>query len=157
MKRLTAVIAFLCLCLGASAQEDSISAQEHLDFFGVPIEGNITQFTANLQPRFRLQKKKGDENYYIYKGPVCGHDMYLKAEYSRKSRTVYKVTVTPQYIDALAFLDSLTVMYGSPEEMEKGYRWMFPAGEVILYMVQGFDPVLIYLDLQGAVAFKEEK
>ncbi len=130
---------------------------QHLEFFGIPIQGNITDFTQAMQPRYRLQKKKGDEGYYIYKGPVCGHDMYLKAEYTRKSRTVYKVTVTPQYIDANAFLDSLTVMFGEPTRIEKGYRWVYPEGEIILYMVQGFDPVLIYLDLAGAIALKEEK
>ncbi|MCD7720619.1 MAG: hypothetical protein LUI09_00135 [Prevotellaceae bacterium] len=163
IKRLSLLATVLCLAAGAFAQEEATAPQEeattdeHLAFFGIPIQGNITDFTSSLQPRYRLQKKKGDENYYIYKGPVCGHDMYLKADYSRKSRTVYKVTVTPQYIDANAFLDSLTVMLGEPEEMEKGYRWTYPAGEILLYVAQGFDPVLIYLDLQGALAFKKEQ
>ncbi len=155
MKRLTALLALLCAITAVRAQEDTIP--QHLNFFGVPIEGNITNFTASMQPRYKLQKKKGDEGYYIYRGPVCGHEMYLKAEYSRKSRTVYKVTVTPQFIDQNAFLDSLTVRYGEPEATDKGYRWLSAAGEILLYTPQGYDPVLIYLDREGVASYREEQ
>lgn len=124
---------------------------------GVPIEGNITQFTKQMQPRYKLQKRVGGENYYIYKGPVCGHEMYLKADYSRKTRTVYKVTVTPKFIDQNAFLDSLTVRYGESERTEKGYRWAFEPGEIFLYTPEGYDPVLIYIDRQGTMVMREEK
>ncbi len=154
-----ALLSFPCLATMGQEQDeaaDSASAQ-HIEFMGVPIQGNITEFTKALQPRYRLQKKKGDEDYYIFKGPICGHDMYFRADYTRKSRTVYKVTVTPQYIDANAFLDSLTVRFGQPEDTGKGYRWTYPVGEILLYTPEGFDPVLIYLDVQGVLALKEEK
>ncbi len=155
MKKTLTIIMLLCLWIGARAQQDSLA--QHILFFGIPMEGNITQFTQNMQPRYKLQKKKGDEWYYIYKGPVCGHEMYLRADYSRKSRTVYKVTVTPQFIDANALLDSMTVRYGEPMDAGSCYRWSFPVGEVLLTKPEGYDPVLIYLDSEGVAAFRNEQ
>ncbi len=155
MKRLTTLLLLLCALATMRAQTDSIP--QHLSFFGIPIEGNITNFTTAMQPRYKLQKKKGDEQYYIYKGSVCGHEMYLKAEYSRKSRTVYRITVTPQFIDQNAFLDSLRVHYGEPDDTDKGYRWSSAEGEIFLYTRQGYDPVLIYLDREGVAAYQKEK
>lgn len=149
MKRLLSLALFISMSVTSWAQ--------HLDFLGTPIEGNITDFTAKMRPRFPLQKRVGDERYYIYHGPVFGHNCYLKAEYSRKSRTVYKVTVTPKNIDQNALVDSLQLHYGQPEEMQGGYRWNREGGVVFLYMPQGYDPFLIYLDAQGVERFREEK
>lgn len=149
MKRLIILMFALSMSVASWAQ--------HLDFMGVPIEGNITDFTAKMRPRYPLKKKVGGEYYYIYYGPVFGHNCYLKAEYSRKTRTVYKVTVTPQFIDQNALADSLSVHYGLPEEAASGYKWNRPGGLVYLYLPEGYDPVLMYLDADGAERFKREK
>lgn len=124
---------------------------------GIPMEGNINDFTDRMRQRYPLQKKVGGERYYIYKGTVCGHDSYLKAEYSRKSRTVYKITVTPKNIDQNAYVDSLNARYGEGVRIEKGYRWNAPGGTVLLYMLEGYDPVLMLFDEQGVAAFRKEQ
>ncbi len=131
--------------------------QPHLNFMGTSIEGNITDFTAALRPKYKLQKKVGDENYYIYKGPFMGHEMYLKAEYTRKSRTVYRVTVTPKNIDQGALLDSMTVHYGTPEPTQSGYGWSVDGGIIMMHTPQGYDPIVMYIDRQGALTLKEER
>ncbi len=124
---------------------------------GIPIEGTINDFTDAMRPRFPLQKRVGDERYYIFKGTVYGHILYLKAEYTRKSRTVYRVTVEPKHIDQNALIDSLVVDYGTPEEITGGYRWTMNEGDVLLYTPEGYDPVLMYFDREGLLKYKEEK
>ena len=121
------------------------------------MEGNITDFTASIRARYPLQKRVGGDRYYIYKGPVYGHNCYLKAEYSRKSKTVYRITVTPQHIDQNAMLDSLKFHYGEPEEVKGGYAWARPEGYIYFSIPEGYDPVLTYLDKEGVARFKEEK
>ena len=130
---------------------------QHLDFMGYPIEGNITDFTAQVRQRFPVQKRVGGDRYYIYQGTVFGHNTYLKAEYSRKSRTVYKITVTPKQIDENAFLDSHFAHYGEALEVQGGYRWNRPGGTVFLYTPEGYDPVLMYFDEQGVATFRKEQ
>ena len=85
------ILLFACSALMAVG----IRAQQHLDFMGYPMQGSITDFTEAIRQRFPLQKKVGGDYYYIFRGSVYGHDSYFKVEYTRKSRTVYKITVTP--------------------------------------------------------------
>jgi hypothetical protein len=139
----------LALSVGAWSQ--------NLDFLGVPMGGTIQDFTETVRQRFPLQKKVGGDHYYIYKGSIFGHETYFKAEYSRKTKTVYKITVTPQQIDQTAYLDSLVAHYGDPLEVNGGYRWNREGGTVFLYLPGGYDPVLMYFDTQGVATFKEEK
>ena len=151
MKKLIAAAILSATALIANAQE------EHLKFQGVPIEGNINQFTDNMQPRYKLKKKQGGEQRYIYEGPVYGYNCYLEASYSRKSRTVYKVMVTPKSINQSAWLDSLSTHYGEPIETDRGLLWAPDGGKILFYTPEGYDPVLIYLDSQGLQRFSEEK
>ncbi len=123
--------------------------QPHLDFMGTPIEGSISDWSKSVQQRYKVQKKMNPDNYFILRGPVYGHEMYVKAECTKKSRTVFRLTVTPQFIDQTAFLDSLCAHHGEPERTEQGYAWKKPEGMVFMYQRQGYDPVLIYLDNQG--------
>ncbi len=130
---------------------------QHLDFMGFPIEGTIEDFTERIRQRYPLKRKMGGDQYYIYQGTVCGHISYLKAEYSRKTKTVYKITVQPQHIDENAYVDSLVARYGRAEEIQGGYRWIKPGGEIFLYLPQGYDPVLMYFDVKGFEKYKAEK
>ncbi len=155
MKKTFALIATLCLSLSAMAQQDSLA--QHIQFFGIPVQGNITDFTQSLLPRYRLQKKRGQDWYYIYKGPVCGHEMYLRADYSQKSRTVYKVTVTPQHLDKEALLDSMTMRFGEPIRESKYFVWSYPVGTILLTRPEGYDPEIIFLDNEGVAAFRNEQ
>lgn len=148
MKRVTIFFSLL-LVVGC------ISAQ-HLDFMGYEMGINIDDFTKQMRQRFPLQKKVGGERYFIYNGTIYGHNVYFKADFTRKSRLVYRVTVTPKHIDQNALVDSLVVHYGEGEEMQGGYRWVQPGGFVFLYMPEGYDPTLIYLDAQAAAVLKQE-
>ncbi len=134
-----------------------IRAQQHLDFMGYPMQGSITDFTEAIRQRFPLQKKVGGDYYYIFRGSVYGHDSYFKVEYTRKSRTVYKITVTPKQIDQNALVDSLVCHYGNALEVQGGYRWNRPGGTIFLYTPEGYDPVLMYFDEQGVKQFRENK
>lgn len=134
----------------------SLRAQS-LDFMGYPMGGNIADFTAQVRQRYPLQKKVGGDQYYIFKGSIYGHDTYFKAEYSRKSKTVYKITVTPKSVDQNALADSLIAHFGDPLEVKNGYRWNQQGGTVFLYLPEGYDPVLIYIDEAGVAKFREEK
>ncbi len=155
MRRLLQTLLLLCVALTGRAQEDSVAT--HLEFMGIPIEGNITDFTQTMRPKYKLQKKVSDENYYIYRGPFMGHEVYLKTEYTRKSRTVFRVTVTPKNIDQTALADSMIANYGTPYEIQGGYRWNSPEGDILLLLPQGYDPIVMYIDTQGLSALKEEK
>ncbi len=155
MKRLLYYFALMLLSSTAMAQEDT--TQVHLNFMNIPIRGNITDFTESMRPRYKMKKKVVDEQYYIYRGPYYGHEVYLKAEYTSESRTVFRVTVTPQHIDQNALLDSLVVHHGMPQEIKGGYGWSTPQGIIMLQLPQGYDPIVMYIDRKGAALFQKEK
>ena len=98
----------------------------------------------------------GGDRYYIYKGSIYGRDSYLKAEYTKRSRLVYKITVTPKFIDQNALADSLVAHHGEAIEVQGGMRWNVEGGTIFLYMPQGYDPVLMYFDEQAVAKFREE-
>ena len=150
MKRLTLLFVILCL-------SSVYVCAQHLDFMGAPMGGTIAEFTENIRQRYPLQKKVGGDRYYIYKGSILGHDSYFKAEYTRKTKTVYKITVTPQQIEITSYMDSLVAHYGEPLEVKGGYRWNREGGTVFLYTPEGYDPVLMYFDEEGVARFREEK
>ncbi|MBP1531087.1 MAG: hypothetical protein ILA39_03025 [Bacteroidaceae bacterium] len=137
-------------CLAGVAQES------HLDFMGFPMGVTIDDFTKQLRQRYPLQKRVGGDRYYIYKGSIYGRDSYLKAEYTKRSRLVYKITVTPKFIDQNALADSLVAHYGEAIEVQNGMRWNVEGGTIFLYMPQGYDPVLMYFDEQAVAKFREE-
>ena len=149
MKRTVLLIFFLSLL--------STSKAQNLDFMGYPMGVSITNFTKEVRQRYSLEKRVGGDDYYIFKGPVDGHNVYLKADYSHKSRMVYRITVTPKHIDLNAFVDSITVHHGEPEEVEGGYKWQKPEGSVFLYTPAGYDTTLIFLDYEAAKVCLEEK
>ena len=152
MKRLLLVICCLSFIVSAQAQ-DTIP---HLKFMGYSMGVPIADFTQNVRQRFPLQKKVGGDQYYIYRGNVYGHDCYFKGEYTRKTKTLYKITVTPKQIDQNALADSICAHYGDAMEIANGMRWNVEGGTILLYLPQGYDPVLMYFDEQGVARFREE-
>lgn len=152
----------LCLCLmallgmSAKAQEQD-DAKQHLDFFGVSIEGTIDSISNHLQPTFRLKKKNGAENNYIFEGPMFGHNVYVQAYYSRKSRTAYRMVVTPGNVSQEVWKDSLVQKYGDPAVTEQGLLWQRPGGMILYYAPEGYGSVVIYLDAKGNEAYIKEK
>ncbi|MCF0198931.1 MAG: hypothetical protein HUK02_06355 [Bacteroidaceae bacterium] len=155
--QLRTAVLFVGLLLSPLALAAQDSTQVHLEFMGHPICGTITQFADAVRQRYPLQRRVGGDNYYIFRGTVFGHIHYLKAEYSRKNRTVFKITVETKNIDENALLDSLVTHFGTPAETGNGYAWSPPGGAVYLITPQGYDPMLVFIDRQGAAAYKEER
>ena len=131
---------------------------QHLRFMGISIEGNITQFTDSMKPRYKLQKRVPDQRMNIYKGYVNGYGVYLQASYSRKSRTVYKVEVHPKNIGEDSWLDSLQTHYGEFQVLDDTkIFWEQPGGKIVWYQPEGYDPTLFFLDNAGLTKFNDEK
>ena len=149
MKKVSLFFLVLCVSLGIKAQ--------NLGFMGYQMGVSIYDFTDAVRQHFPLKKKVGGDQYFIYYGSVYGHDTYLKAEYTKKTHTVYKITVTPKQIDQYVLLDSLKVHHGEPMEVRGGYRWDPEGGTVFLYTPEGYDPVLMYFDMESVAKFREEK
>lgn len=156
MKKIICACMVALLPLGMQAQTKDVTPT-HLDFMGVPIGGSIDEFNDRIQPRFRLKKRVAGENQYIYEGPMFGYNTYIQVNFTRKSRTVYRVLVTPKGINQMAWEDSLHVRYGEPENTRQGQLWQRPEGMILYYTPEGYDSALIYLDALGNNAFKEEK
>lgn len=157
MKKTITACLMAMLPMAMSAQTTEETASKHLDFLGVSIEGNIDDFTKRMQPKFKLKKRVGGENYYIFEGPMFGYDVYAQVNYTRKSRTVYRVMVTPQNINTIAWQDSLVARYGQPLETPQGQLFQMPGGKILYYTPQGYDSAMIYLDSAGNGVFVEEK
>ncbi len=90
MKKL--VFFVLALLLGLA----STSAQQHLKFMGIPIDGNIENFTAKLKAKgltIHPDNKTLTEPVRAFKGVFFDHEATIWAHYTRKNRTVYRVTV----------------------------------------------------------------
>ncbi len=144
---------------GVHLEDETTEATEtHIVFAGVEVKGKVDDFTDRMRDQgFKLQKKVGDERYYIYKGTYNGHSSYVRADYTPKSRTVYKVQVTPKHVSAVDYLDSLTVKYGKDYVSDqRGYQWSFGNGGVFFVTPEGKDPILLIMDARGAQLYKEE-
>lgn len=161
MKKLAILGLLALLPFGAKAQNtDGNKAKEapkHLNFMGVSISGSIDDFTSKMEPRYKLKKRVGADNYYIFEGPMFGHNVLLQTYYTRKSRTPYRVVVSPKIINTDQFKDSLIVKYGTPEQTEQGLLWQRPEGIILYYTPEGYDTAVIYLDNLGNAAYREEK
>lgn len=148
------LLAFLPLCI--QAQDEKV-VKPHLDFLGVSIQGSIDDFIERMQPRFRVKKKVAGENQVIFEGPMFGYHVYAQASYTRKTRTVYRVLVTPKNINEVAWQDSINANYGEYVDTPQGQLYQPGGGMILYYAPEGYDSALIYLDYAGNEAFKEEK
>ena len=157
MKTLLLSLLMLLSANTLCAQKDS-TAVTHILFEGIEVKGDIYEFSQVLQKRgFTLKKRLGDEQQFIFQGPVCGHSSYVQVSYSKHSRTVYRVMVQPKHVSQNDYLDSLQVRYGEIyDETERGYQWMLPTGAVMFFTPEGYDPTLVIMDAEGVAAFKEE-
>ena len=140
------------------AADSTTAAPTHVMFEGVEMKGDIYDFTKALEHAgFSLTKRKGDSNYYIFKGNVCGNNCYFKVAYSKTTRTVYSITAEPKRVETTAFVDSLCQRYGEPFDTDNSkYQWQLPTGGVLLKVTDGADPILVVMDAEGVIAFKEE-
>ena len=158
---------FVCSAVGIQAQDVAAAAsdttaapvvREHILFEGVEVKGDIYEFSAAMQKRgFTLARRVGNENMFIFKGPVCGQTCYVQASYTRHTRTVYRLLAQPKHVDLNVYLDSLQTRYGPTyDETDRGYQWRLPNGGVLFVTPEGYDPTLVVMDALGVVAYKDE-
>ncbi|MCR4994617.1 MAG: hypothetical protein K6A32_04440 [Bacteroidales bacterium] len=167
------VLFFLSASVAAAQTEDSAVAEyrgtvaiesidtlpTHILFEGIEVKGDIYEFSEVMQKNgYKLKKRLGNEQQFIFQGPVCGHNSYIQASYTKHTRTVFRVLVQPKHVSQNDYLDSLKVRYGEVfDETERGYQWMTPAGAVMFFTPDGYDPTLVIMDGEGVAAYKEEE
>lgn len=162
MKRflITILVILFFTPFNASAQSaDSTNVQSvgHLMFHGVPMEGTIEHFSDAIRKHFQLKRMMGAERNWIFQGFIYGKECPMQVFYTKKTRQVCRIIVMPKNIDNNAWLDSLTTDYGEPIEIELGYAWQSPQGTILLRVIEGYDPALIYLDKIGQAIYNEEE
>lgn len=81
------MLQYICLCLRS----------QHLQFSGIPIEGNITTFQSKLAAKGikvnSVKSKDAPIGQRIYNGKFQGYNAVVTVYYSRKTKNVYKVKV----------------------------------------------------------------
>ncbi|MCF0174619.1 MAG: hypothetical protein HUJ95_04680 [Bacteroidales bacterium] len=97
----------------------SISAQEHLSFKNIPIDGNITDFVAKLKEQ-GFTVKENFKNSVILNGPFAGYDdCTIFVLFSTSSETVWKVSATLPHRSS--WLSTLSMYQDFKEEYIKKY------------------------------------
>ena len=94
MKKIISVLFALCICL-------SLSAQEHMKFMGIPIDGTIDNFTLKLKAKgveYNAEKSKAlPPGGRIFSGTFMGDKATFIVFYNVKSKNVYSVGVALSY------------------------------------------------------------
>ena len=70
-----------------------LSAQSHMLFKGIPIDGPISSFVGKLEQKGYTMVKKYDDGY-IMKGIFTGKDAYIYILNTPKTKTVWKVVAS---------------------------------------------------------------
>lgn len=103
----------------------SLSAQEHLEFRGIPIDGHLNIFVAKMKSiGYTIQEE--NNNVVIMKGKFTNKDVLLAVVGSVKTRTVWKVSVlfdvasswSSLQSDYLEYKELFTNKYGMPKSYE---------------------------------------
>ena len=131
MKKIISILFALCLCMVASAQQ-------HMKFMGIPLDGTIDNFALKLKAKgmtFDAAKSKtAGQGCRVFNGTFMGEKATINVAYNPKSKMVFSAVVEMQYptvesahIPFLNLTESLQQKYPNttPEE-NKG-----PDGEFI--------------------------
>lgn len=96
MKKIISIFFALCVCL-------SISAQEHMKFMGIPLNGSIDNFTLKLKTKgvtYDAERSKAaGPGGRIFNGTFMGENATFMVFYNTKSKIVYSVAVELLYRD----------------------------------------------------------
>ena len=151
------------------------SAQEHLTFKGVPIDGQLNSFGKKLEKQ-GFSKDSFSDCYNYLKGDLGGYNCNLLISSTMQTETAYKVQADLQTYDHSQAYDelkqTLDVKYG---EVETSTTWEFfnrivhikqsiykiPQGQIVLSLynyIFGNDRIcLVYTDeINGKLAKQEE-
>jgi hypothetical protein len=156
MKKLLLTFLFALAAQFLPAQESA--PDTHLLFEGVEMKGDIYDFSKILQKQgFKQQQRDLNQLFFVFKGNVLGHPEQFKVNFSKKTKTVWRILVQPHNVPLDELVDSLKARYGEPyEALVTSYKWMISTGFIQLMVPEGYDPTLVFIDGLGATAFKEE-
>ncbi|MBO4906800.1 MAG: hypothetical protein J5486_07190 [Bacteroidaceae bacterium] len=150
---------FLLLpCLSFAQEEAAAEAPQHMLFEGLEMKGDIYDFADSLRHRgYSLEKRMGNQQYFLFKGLVAGRSCYFQVSYTKKSRTVWRIVAQVSHAEIVSFVDSVSVRYGEVfDNNERGYQWMSPAGSAMFMTPEQGDPSLIIVDADGYLRYKDE-
>ncbi|MDR0510837.1 MAG: hypothetical protein LBH06_07085 [Rikenellaceae bacterium] len=132
---LTLIFAALlsALSLSVAAQTDK---PKHLEFMGIPIDGNVNSFVAKLQAK-GLKFVKWEEGSAIMSGDFIGRKCFMVVFPTPKSKTTHSVIVIVQGAKVWSSLKSqydnlvrlYTDKYGEPDEVEQTFKSPFHEGD----------------------------
>lgn len=94
MKKIISVFFALCLCMVASAQQ-------HLKFMGIPLDGTVDNFALKLKAKGvtydAAKSKTAGPGNRVFNGTFVGEDAEIVVFYNNKSKIVYGAAVELQY------------------------------------------------------------
>lgn len=122
MKKVIAII--FCLFISIT-----INAQEHLEFTGIPIDGNVYDFKSKLEEKSLKISDSEPQNHNItMRGKMTNNFIILKIYYSPITYVVYKIVMNFRYsydVYDNQFTKILEDKYKSylQDKNNKKYRW----------------------------------
>ena len=131
MKKIISVLFAFCLCMAASAQQ-------HMKFMGIPLDGTVDNFTMKLKAKGvtydAAKSKAAGQGCRVFNGTFMGENATINVAYNPKSKMVFSAAVEMQYptvesahIPFLNLTESLQRKY--PNTTPEGNRG--PDGDVI--------------------------
>lgn len=94
MKKIISVLFALCLCMVASAQQ-------HMKFMGIPLDGTIDNFALKLKAKGMTydaaKSKTAGQGCRVFNGTFMGEKATINVAYNPKSKMVFSAAVEMQY------------------------------------------------------------
>lgn len=94
MKKIISVLFVFCLCMAASAQQ-------HMKFMGIPLDGTIDNFALKLKAKGvtydAAKSKTAGQGCRVFNGTFMGEKATINVAYNPKSKMVFSAAVEMQY------------------------------------------------------------
>ena len=94
MNKIISVLFVLCLCMAASAQQ-------HMKFMGIPLDGTIDNFALKLKAKGvtydAAKSKTAGQGCRVFNGTFMGEKATINVAYNPKSKMVFSAAVEIQY------------------------------------------------------------
>jgi len=151
-------LTFLCVFFSQLLCAQEAAPAEHLLFEGTEMKGDIYAFSKALQKLGYKQKQRDlNQHFFVFQGNVLGHSELFRVNFSKKTKTVWRIMAQPHNVPFDVLVDSLKARYGEPyEAYATSCKWQLPVGFILLEAHEGYDPNLVLMDAAGVTAYKEE-
>ena len=94
MKKIISILFVLCFCM-------AVSAQQHMKFMGIPLDGTIDNFALKLKAKGvtydAAKSKDAEQGYRVFNGKFMGQRAIISVLYNPKSKIVFSAAVELQY------------------------------------------------------------